>query len=101
MGYRFATNEEWAMFYLGRSAFYVQSPADPYYTIPYYKPKADLYAFMARKGVSMWAKKFVAKKAEAVLGKVALAVHGPITAFFTAREILDWTINYLRLRGCP
>jgi hypothetical protein len=95
MGYRFATNEEWAMFYLGRSAFYVQSPADPYYTIPYYKPEADLYAFLARKAVSKFVEQLIAKKAEAVLGKV-LGGARPITAFFTAREILDWTINYLR-----
>jgi hypothetical protein len=95
MAYDFATNEEWAMFYLGRAAFYIQSPADPYHTIPYYKPEADLYAFMARKGVSMWAKRLIAKKVEAVLGKV-LGGARPITAFFTAREILDWTINYLR-----
>ena len=97
MGYDFATNEEWAMFYLGRAAHYVQSPADPYYTIPYYKPEADLYAFMARKGVSWFAKRLIEKKVEAIFGKV-LGGARPITVFFTAREILDWMVNYLRYR---
>jgi hypothetical protein len=95
MGYTFATNEEWAMFYLGRASFYVQSPADPYYTIPYYKPEADLYAFMARKGASELAKKLIEKKVAAVFGRV-LGAARPITQIFTTLEIFDWMTNFLR-----
>ncbi len=95
MDYTFTTNEEWAMFYLGRASFYMQSPADPYYTIPYYKPEADLYSFMARKAASYAAKKLTERKVAAVFGKV-LGGARPITQVFTAVEILEWMTNFLR-----
>lgn len=95
MGYTFASNEEWAMFYLGRAAFYIQSPADPYYTIPYYKPEADLYAFLARKSASELIKNLIQGKVTAAFGRVIGGAR-PITAIFTTAEILDWMTNFLR-----
>lgn len=95
MGYEFDTNEEWAMFYVGRAVYYLQGVADPYYTIPDYKPKADLYAFLARKGVSELGRRLIEKKATAAFGKVVGGAH-PITAVFAAAEVWDWIANFAR-----
>lgn len=96
MGFDFESNEEWAMFYLGRALIYVQSSANPYYTIPYYKPEADLYAFLAGKTAEYSAKKIVEKPATAALGKVVAGGAGPVTLLLAADEIFDWMIHFAR-----
>ncbi len=95
MGYTFGTNEEWAMFYLGRATFYLQSPVDPYHTIPYYKAEADRWAFRAHKIAYYMAQKMIAKDLEAVFGKV-LGGARPITQIFITKEILEWMTAFLR-----
>lgn len=96
MGHIFATNEEWAMFYLGRAAFYMQSPADPYYTIPYYQPKAELWASLAHKLAAKGAKALIEKKATAAFGKVLAGGAQPVTAVFTVAEIFSWMTPFLK-----
>ena len=65
-GVVFDSNEEWAMYYLGRTAFYVQIAADPFYTIPYYKLTEDTLAILARQAAEAWAK----KQMENLVGKI-------------------------------
>jgi hypothetical protein len=95
IGYSFASNEEWAMFYLGRAAFYAQSVADPYYTIPFYTPASELWAGYAHRVVSEVAKARLAKVAAARYGAV-VGGGGPITAIFTAVTIFEWMKPYWR-----
>ena len=92
MGHRFATNQEWAMFYLGRAVFYLQGMADPYYTIPDYLPEAKFYALLVRKGVSSLGSKLIAKKLAPVVGRVVGGAQ-PITLIFQAKEIMEWMIG--------
>ena len=83
-GVRFDTNQEWASFYLGQAAFYMQLMADPYYTIPPYKPKEELLGLLSEEVVTRLAK----MGTERVFGKV-IGAATPIGQFIIMAEFLD------------
>lgn len=80
----FDTNQEWAMFYLGRAIFHLQTLADPYYTIPPYKGGEDFFGDIAKAYVKKWARDKLAERSAVVIGGGA-----GLAPFLTALEILD------------
>ena len=83
-GVHFDTNEEWAMFYLGRVIFHLQVLADPYYTIPPYKGGEDLFGDLAKAYVKKWARDKLAERGVVVIGGGA-----GLAPFLTALEVFD------------
>ncbi|MHA2263814.1 MAG: hypothetical protein ACXAEN_15570 [Candidatus Thorarchaeota archaeon] len=72
------TNEEWAMYYLGRALHYLQDANNPYHTIPWYEVAVDIYATLAVKLV------------ELALVALGLTVLGPLALISFILDIWRW-----------